>query len=359
MKSLFDYKSAFETPPQLTVTLTMPTHTGAHDTGKDKQIWRNLIREAELNMARQGLPSETVETVLSPARQILEDIEFWAGPEHGTVGIFKEDSHSIVRAPYSLPEASVVSLRPYLIGPALAEADNGSYFLLAVSRNLARLFKCDRYDIIPMAAPEMPENMEDALGGEELEKQFQARGHPNQGTFGHGHDTDSDVEKDRTLRYFRAIDKGIRPVLNSLPLVLATVDYFHPIYYKANSYAHLMMRGVVGNPDELRPDQLRDEAWKVVGDYFAETARMDLGHLQQKLGTGLATTDLMQILPAVATGRVEALFVPPGARVWGKTADMEFELSDDGEDLWNWAALGTLAYGGRIHAGEPGALLRG
>jgi hypothetical protein len=71
----------------------------------------------------------------------------------------------------------------------------------------------------------------------------------------HGDEVDS---KENIKRYFRRIDKGLHELVRDerVPLVLAGVDYLHPIYKKVNSYPHLMEAGVGGNPERLSAKEL-------------------------------------------------------------------------------------------------------
>jgi hypothetical protein len=82
----------------------------------------------------------------------------------------------------------------------------------------------------------------------------------------HGHGVGKDDAKDNILRFFHLLDQGLYALLGkeSAPLVLAGVDYLFPIYREANSYPHLMERGIAGNPEGLKGEELHEQGWRIV-----------------------------------------------------------------------------------------------
>jgi hypothetical protein len=64
-----------------------------------------------------------------------------------------------------------------------------------------------------------------------------------------------------TLRIL-IVSKGLQESLSvgRVPLVLASVDYYWPIFKEASSFSHLVGEGIKGNPDEIDEDELRDRA---------------------------------------------------------------------------------------------------
>jgi hypothetical protein len=99
--------------------------------------------------------------------------------------------------------------------------------------------------------------------------------------------------------------------------VVAGVDYLLPIFREASSYAHLLPKGVSGNPEVLSPEQLQQQAWPLVKPYLNQS-RQEAGTKYRELGgSGKTSHELKEILSAAYNGRVEILFVAVGQQEWG------------------------------------------
>ena len=180
----------------------------------------------------------------------------------------------------------------------------------------------------------------------------------------HGHGVASaDDPKDYILRYFHRVDEGLRDLLRDeqAPLVLAGVDYLHPIYKEANSYPYLLDEGITGNPEELRAEELHEQAWAIVQPLFLAAHKKAAAQYRQLAGAGSeqASNDLKEVVPAAYHGRVETLFVAVGPQRWG-TFDLDTsevylhqEAEPSDEDLLDLAAVQTLSNSGTVYAVEP------
>jgi hypothetical protein len=92
-------------------------------------------------------------------------------------------------------------------------------------------------------------------------------------------------------------------------LLLAGVEYLHPIYHQANSYNHLLDKGITGNPDDLNAQSLHQQAWKVVGPHFKQSRLNAVETYQRLAKTAQASKDIRKIIPAAFYGCV---------LIWGK-----------------------------------------
>jgi hypothetical protein len=137
------------------------------------------------------------------------------------------------------------------------------------------------------------------------------------------------------------------------------VDYLQPIYRQANTYAHLLERGVEGNPDRLSSGELHDRAWPLVQPRFEAEQQRAAAQYRQLAGTEHASGDLEAVVAAAYEGRVETLFVALGRQIWGvfdPTAgrvEKHNEASFGDVDLLDLAAACTLAHGRTVYAVEP------
>jgi hypothetical protein len=182
-----------------------------------------------------------------------------------------------------------------------------------------------------------------------------------QGTFSsvmHG----SGVEaKENIKRYFRRIDKGLLELVKDerVPLVLAGVDYLHPIYKEVNTYPHLMEDGIGGNPEHLSAKELHAQAWTVIRPYFQKAQQEAVDQHKQLISSGRASKRVRKIIPAACHGRVELSFVVPEFQQWGtfdpSTDELHLHKKEEtgDEDLLELTAIQTLLNGGTVYVVEP------
>jgi hypothetical protein len=308
------------------VSLFLPTHRVTADADQDRIRLKNLLKDAEERLLASGMRAPDAREMLEPVWQLDRNAAFWAHQSDGLAIFVAPDLIRHYRVPLALPELVVVSDRFQIkpLVPLLTSDER--FYLLAISQDHVRLLEGTRTDVVDVDLGTMPESLAEALKFDDPQKQLQyhSRAAPR-GTkraamfFGHGQAHGED-DKDRLLRYFQAIDHGLQQLLREqrVPLILAGVDYYFPIYREVNSYPHLIAEGVSGSPEGLSDAELRDRAWNLVEPWFREKRDAALAHYRELAGTPRVSSDLKEIVPATAQGRVEALFVVPGLQRWGR-----------------------------------------
>jgi Bacterial archaeo-eukaryotic release factor family 3 len=138
--------------------------------------------------------------------------------------------------------------------------------------------------------------------------------------------------------------------------VLAGVEYLLPIYHRANTYPYLLEGKVTGNPEGLRPEELRERAWAIVQPHFQGAQDAAAAQYRQLAGTGRAAGDIGAIVMAAYEGRVDTLFVASDRQEWGsfhgetRTVETHREPIAGDDDLLDVAAMYTLLKRGTIYA---------
>lgn len=348
------------------VSIYLPTERAGPATRQNPIRLKNLARNAEEALMAAGMRPTEARDLLEPARALEDDIDFWQHQADGLALHIAPGYYAKHLLPLRFDELAVVGERFY-IRPLLELFTADAYFyLLAISINDVRFFRCGRYAQEEIAVAGMPRNMAEALWPDDPERQQQFRGQPvgqasgKQGHFGvfHGSgDIADDETKDRLLRYFQQVDQALHPLLSkeTVPLVLAAVDYLRPIFAAASSYPHLLEQFVRGNPDEARPQELRLKAWQLVEPLLRQQWQGALQRFASLEGTGLTSTRIDEVAREARRGRVESLFVARSGTVWAKVSDggESFEMHDSpqpgDEELVDLAAVQTLAHGGRLY----------
>jgi len=344
------------------LSIYLPTVKAGREVRQNPIRYRNLLKQAHDRLLADGLRVPDVEAFLKPAEDLQLDSGYWQRLAEGLAIFIAPGFFRAYRLPLPFEEGLAIHNR-FDLKPIMPLLQNdGRFYVLAVSQNSVRLLECTRFTLNEVEVEEMPTSLEDALGPQEGERGVQtfpatARGRRGQRHaifFGHGvGDEDS---KDDIELYFHRLDAGLREVLhdkNDL-LVLAGVDYLHPIYAAANTYPHLMSEGIEANPDRIRAEELHAQAWKIVAPEFKKQQDEDINRYMTLMNTGNTSDHLPEILPAARHGQVEVLFVSTDLQICGSfdPASDQVNLEEAGStiDLQGLAVAYTFLNNGRVYA---------
>lgn len=365
-----DLRTLLQEPGGCCVSIFMPTHRAGAEVLEGRIRLKNQLKEAREQLAQTNLAKVEQEALLEPAQALLTDSRFWQEQSDGLALFFGEAFFQLFRVPLAFEEQVVVGSR-FHVKPLLPLfTGDGRFFILALSQNNVRLLQSTRYTVEEIEDAGLPANMAEALAEEDPEKQLQF--HTSTAPSGapgdrpavfHGADP-SEEEKEAIGRYFREIDKALRPWLQQekAPLVLAGVNYLFPLYREVNSYAHLMEQGVSGNPDELRAETLHEEAWQIVEPHFARDREAAGAQFYELLARDMAAHDLESVVAAAHYGQIDTLFVATDRQQWGnfdsETGEMSLAAEQGPEqvDLLNETAVQTLLNGGVVYASPTAAI---
>jgi hypothetical protein len=348
------------------VSIYMPAHPKYSDVRQDPIRLKNLLRKAQEELTAIGMRPWEAKKLLRPARDLCTERPFWLQGGDGLALFRAPDRMRAYHVPRRFDELVVVGDR-FHIKPLIGLLSDPQFYLLALSQNEIRLFHGTRHGIEELPLPaDVPKRMEDAHGQDDLQPKLQlfmgARGERGStAAVHHGYHTGNEDTRQDLLRYFHRVNRGLQSLLREerAPLVLAGVDYLLPLYREANTYAHLLERGVPGNPEGVRAEHLHQQAMELLAPYFLEAQQVAADRYRQLLGTGLASSNLMEIVPAAYLGRVEILFVAADVQQWGTfdpsrlTLRQHAEAEPGDDDLLDLAAVQTLLQGGVVYEGAP------
>lgn len=376
--SIDELKTLAENPLPPCVSLYMPTQKAGPEIRQNPIRFKNLIREVEERLDTIGIRHTEVANFLQQALE-LDTSDFWEHQDHGLVIFISPNVFRYYCLPIEFPELVVVS-EQFHLKPLLHLIHNdGSFYILALSQKNVRFFQGTRYSLNEVEIEKMPKILDEALLEDDLQKGVQHRigtsrgGSTNPalqpGSF-HGQGSpDRDKRQEDILQFCHAVDAALHEKLHEekSPLVLGCVEYLFPIYQEANTYPHLLERGITGNPETAKPEELRDEAWQIVEPLFNEKQKQAMELYQQLAGEGdsKASGDIKEIVSAAYYQRVDSLFVPIERQIWGKfdpetiTVDLHPKPEPDDEDMLDFAAIHTLLNGGKVYALEPEQMSNG
>jgi hypothetical protein len=360
-----DLRSLIDRPCGPCITILMPTHHHGTDAFQNPIRLKNLLRRAEQQLAARGYGEAEVSDLLELAGPLVDE-ELLA--EHHSAGLAVFIASDCLRRyylPFPVEETVVVSDR-FTIRPLLPFVHgDGRFYVLALSHNAVRLLECTRDTVHEVELPETPHSLAESTRYLHTERQLQL----HTGGAGHSavfHSAVIDREEDKVYlhEFFREIDHGLhdRIAAERAPLVLAAAEYLLPIYSAVSTYPCLLPKGIAGCPDRLSNATLHAQAWPLAAPLFQEDRRLEWQRYEQKLGTGMASNDITEIVPATAYGRVATLFVAPDRSEWGafdvgsREVQLHPDAGGDAQDLINLAAVETLLHGGTVYTVPPDQL---
>ncbi|HEU5417696.1 MAG TPA: hypothetical protein VFV41_08395 [Streptosporangiaceae bacterium] len=345
------------------VSVFMPAHRVTPDSGQDPIRLRNLLDEAEKQLAAAGLRAPAAREVLAPGRDLLIPDPFWSYQSDGLAVFLAPGWSRTFRLPQEFPELVVVAGR-FHVKPLLTLLAAGHrFYVLALSQNRVRLLEGTPRDVQDVELADVPPSLRDALKYDDLEKELglhvAGRGGPGARVVFHGHGAGGEVDKSLLERFLRQVDDGLREVLKTetAPLVLAGVDYVQAMFRRLTRYPHVLREGIAGSPDQLRPAELHERARAIVQPVFAQARQQAAQRYQEAAGRGQgAAWAVAEVVRAALQGRVDTLFVAAGEQRWG-TADpqtLQVSVHDQpqpgDEDLLDRAAVHTLLTSGSVFA---------
>jgi hypothetical protein len=347
------------------VSIYLPTHLPP-DARQDAIRLKNLLECAAEELEARGMRRCEANEFLTAAENLPANIDFWKGLSQGLAIFVTPKLFRACRLPLAFVESLTVHRR-LNIKPLLPVADRGERFLLlALSQNHVRLLDVTRSGVKEVAVKGLPKNKRQALNydgadrGEQIHEGMRGNLGKQAGIF-HGQGGVKDTAKIDLTQFFQTINRALDPVLRqeSVPLLLAGVDYLLPRFRQTSSYAHLVERHWAGNCDLLSSQQLHERSWEIMRPYFDRPRREALEKLRALLGTGKASTDIAEVAGAATTGKIDVLFVDVRREQMG-TIDPNLgkavicdRACDGSEDLVNLAMVETLLHGGTVFAAEP------
>jgi hypothetical protein len=345
------------------VSVYLPTHRAGREIQQDPIQFRNLLDQAEEDLSATGMRRPQARNLLEPARQLTRRRPFWEHQEDGLAVFVAPDRIETYRLPVRFdPFVSVTDA--FHVKPLWSVVAGELFYILAISRNHVRLWWSDRYQIGDIDLPaDIPKSLAEALWFDDTERQLQHHATARAGggrviAEFHGHGTPDERDVAKLERFLRAIDDGIRALIDpAAPLVLAGVKDITARYRQLSRHAAILGDTVVGSPNSLSTQELRARAGDLVEPMRVKAAAADAASFLAAGAPGVAT--VRDVVPAAATGRVAALFLPIDVHIWGSydpgnMAVAVHESREPGDrDLLDLAAAATWCSGGSVYATDP------
>lgn len=320
---------------------------------------KNLLGRAEADLRASELTHVAVEALLGPLEDLVPDLAFWNTREAGAALFRAPGFTSIFHLPSSFRERYAVGDHFFLKPLLPLVANDETFYVLALSQNEVRLLAATCRTVRRIGEEDLPSSLADALGEQKTSQnlQYHTAASGRQPAIYHGHGVGTGDVKDELRRYAIQIEGVLRKLLagSRAPLVLAGAEPLPSLFREVSAYSHLAESVIYGKPELLSDEELRDRAWQLLQPELQGVRRRTAERFGELAGTGRASSDVTEILPAAQNGRVEALFLACDADVWGQLDPAMGEVlvhsvpQEGDEDLLDTAALLSLRHGGTVY----------
>lgn len=354
-----DLKRLSEAEGEWCVSLYLPTVRAGAEVQQNPIRLKNLMREAAEQLKAVGMRAPDAEKLLEPVQTLLNDADFWRNTSDGLAVFVGPEMFHTFRLPASFEEFVGVRQRFHIKPLLVMLSGDGRFCVLALSQDEIRVLEGTRNSVNEVPVDGIPSSLADAMKYDQHQRTLNRAVQGTRAVY-HGGGAPDDAEaKNQILRYFQMVDRGLRDLLaeQTIPLVLAGVDYLLPIYHEANTYCCLLEQGITGNPETWSAKELHRRAWDVVKPYF-EQAQADQRALYEEFAgrdDGRADNRVVDVVRAAVEGRVATLFVAKGVQKWGVYRGHSHKVhahptrQPGDQDLLDVAAVQTFLSGGTVY----------
>jgi len=238
------------------------------------------------------------------------------------------------------------------------------FFVVALSKDRARIFRADRASIEELQPEDLPRRgIDDVPGADAESNRLQMysgrqnrgpRGGMNEAIF-HGHRDDTRGEDELVARLCRRTSEALRKVVpdRGIPVIVAAVERLAASFRREARWM-TPLAVIEGNPDDATAEEIHRRALPELERYLEGMMAEHARHLGDAIHHGRGSSDLASIVLAASDGRIDTLFVDRSLERWGRVEPAEREVvvheeprpSDD--DLVDRAISDTLARGGHV-----------
>ncbi|RYC67849.1 baeRF7 domain-containing protein [Spirosoma sordidisoli] len=347
---------------QQCISIFIPTHVRGKEVNErqDQLAFKNHSQTIRRALEQQSLRSNDIDELMQPLESLLDNSPFWRHQREGLAVFRNPDYFAVFQSPLPLENSCHLD-SSFRVRPLLTFAEPFPiYYVLQVGKDGVVLYQADPFSISQVDTGEvMPLGLSDITQYYDFEEELQGRttGRGGMATRYTSDDLDNKEKGHLLADYFRLIDEGVIKLMGTrnVPLLLASVAYYQPIYQQINSYPYLRKEGLTGNFDHVQPRDIHRMANELLIDDFRQNRQLRIDQYQQHSGTSLVSRDLRQLLTAAVMGRIDVLFLQSEADVWGHfdeatlATTLHDERQPDDQSLLDRVALLTLRQGGEVY----------
>lgn len=336
------------------VSIYLDTHQSGMEVneGADSVQFKNALKEAEKILGDRKTDITTIERMLSPAYELLQNTLFWKQMKKGFACFISPDTFDILKM-NSAPGKKVIVEKSFYILPVLNTVmSDEHFFLLDLSKKQNRFFKGNRFGMDIMEIENMPDSFMEEVSDRGVSIVFRYNG---QGSM-HGYGDGNEEDQAYLVQYLKKIDNAIMQQLgdSQAPLILCGVQFVTDLYRKGSSYHNLVEATIPGNHQHETENELFKKALEIADNYLKDNKHKALDEYGNLSATDKTSDNIEEVISASYYGKVKYLFIRKDAEYWGRFDEMKNEVKHlnqrdkEAEDLIDTAAANTIINGGEV-----------
>lgn len=327
-------------------------HRIMNERRKDQIVFKNFVDSIDHILKGRDVRPNDREHILKPARDMLNDTLFWSYQSCGLAVYLSPDWSSCFKLPVSVGNRAYIN-EHFNLKPLIRYFDSNSrFFLLSLDQHGCKFYEGSTDGLFEVYVKGMEEALKE-LKVVDAEKQLQlhSTGGSGSGATFHGH-SEEENHKIRISEYFNKVDKLLHNALRKehAPMILAGVDYLHPIYRELNSYQHLETTAIIGGTKDMDHDSLKELAFKTIKPVL-ETNKESILKKYHRAGVdNRVVTGPERCIEAASEGKIDTLLCHDSNAHFSSQSSHENEITiDDVEDnALGKAVAETLIAGGNL-----------
>ncbi|MDB5022060.1 MAG: hypothetical protein JWQ28_3187 [Pedobacter sp.] len=357
------------------VSIFIPAHSSGVEVNNlhDAIVFKNNLQAARRVLLDKGLQQRTVDSVLKPGFDLVDDREFWNSQSEGLAVYISEGFIKIIKLPFKLKEELFVNSNFYIVPLLPVMSEDEHFFLLLLSKKDARIYRGDGFGMELLEVEGLPNGMDDVIHFEEKDsRQLMRRAGGgagrdaiNGGGSYHGHGSGLADEPEYISQYLKEVDQTLWVELlanEKSPLILAGTEGIIGQYRTISKYKNIVESMLSGNFDHEDKNTIYQKVKEIAAPLFEENTRKALKTYYEN-STGELTSSIPQdVIPASFYSQISDLFVVRDVHIWGKfdQASNELEIHEEPQPgdtcLMNKAVVQTIKNGGSVHVVDQGRM---
>jgi hypothetical protein len=344
------------------ISIYMPTHRAGVEVNEKQDTirFKNALQAFTEQLQGKGIDQERISALLKPCYDLYKNEIFWNNQLDGLAVYLSDNFFRTEQLPFTVQEELFIN-NSFYVSPLLPAITNTEeFYLLALSKQEAKLYLGNAFGMHYIDVEGMPYGMEDVIQfdekiGAQLHRRG-SRGGNDGGSNFHGQENQLD-DKTIVTTYFQEVDRtAYAEVLHdkNVPLILAGVEYLIPIYKSVSKYKYIADDAITGNQQHESTLALYAKAREKAAPYFAERVNKALENYYNQIATALTASLPEKVIPASYYAQVSTLFICKGQHIWGRfnADDSKLEIhaqrQDNDECLIDKAAVNTYINGGDV-----------
>lgn len=335
---------------------------------------KSLLASARAQLKAMDTPG--IDDLLEPTETVL--LRTVIAEHSGSLALFFAPGFAAEFAIDVSEQALATTGSQFTIGPLLSSVENGpTCYVLTVGAENVALLRLDRTQWSLCDVPDLPSSVDEALWCDRDERTSGSHaggpvggggrsiiGHGGLSIISHGSGGQDEDRKERLTTFFQKVDEAVLRFLQSdleTPLVVAGTAPAVARYQRITRH-HRVIAAPVGSPEELTTSELHQRVEEMIEPVLAKRDDVLFERLATRLGTGLASTDLDELIGTTAQGRVSDLLVASTTPRWGRpTQPAEYldQWEPGATDFVNAVISEAWQHDARIHRVSPARLPEG